>query len=352
MICNFCHKDIPEESVFCLFCGKKQERVPRARKRGNGTGTVYKRGNTWQAEACRYVGDQRLRAYKGGFRTKKEALAYLEHLSQETNITRTKSISFVDLWKKVQETERYKELSYNKKITWSTAYKRCSELQKAADFREVRYEQMQACVTGLTFYPARDVKILLNAMSTLALKCDWADKNYAELIELPALEKGEKVVLSDEELKKIWACTDPFRDYVLIMCYLGLRPIELRKLRKEDIHLEERYTMGGQKTELGKESPIAIPEVMVPIMGNFVPITCCERDFLRNFYSCIEAAGIANDDHHISPVCCRHTYVTRLSRTGASVAVLQKAARHTKYQTTAGYTHMDISDVLDAVNKL
>lgn len=43
MQCVKCKKEIPEESVFCLYCGKKQSAEPRkAMKRANGMGSVYK----------------------------------------------------------------------------------------------------------------------------------------------------------------------------------------------------------------------------------------------------------------------------------------------------------------------
>ena len=41
--CKKCRKDIPDESVYCLFCGTKQvKEKKKALKRANGTGTVYK----------------------------------------------------------------------------------------------------------------------------------------------------------------------------------------------------------------------------------------------------------------------------------------------------------------------
>lgn len=50
MICIRCGKEISDESVYCMFCGRKQTRAERKNTRSpNGTGTAYKRGKTWTA---------------------------------------------------------------------------------------------------------------------------------------------------------------------------------------------------------------------------------------------------------------------------------------------------------------
>lgn len=41
-----------------------------------------------------------------------------------------------------------------------------------------------------------------------------------------------------------------FVDWILIQCYMGWRPQELAILELEDVHLDERYIVGGMKTRL------------------------------------------------------------------------------------------------------
>lgn len=81
MECIKCKKEIPAGSVFCCWCGKKQEAAPKkALKRANGTGTVYKlqgrRTRPWvAAKGKTIISDtlakkqpplRRLRVYRGG----------------------------------------------------------------------------------------------------------------------------------------------------------------------------------------------------------------------------------------------------------------------------------------------
>ncbi|MBO7206567.1 MAG: Arm DNA-binding domain-containing protein, partial [Kiritimatiellae bacterium] len=79
----------------------EKEKKPYRRNRGNGQGTVYKRGRVWQA-ACVYdwKDGKPLRIYKSGFKTKTEALAYIPVLMEQShgNRAKTKPLSFKQLY--------------------------------------------------------------------------------------------------------------------------------------------------------------------------------------------------------------------------------------------------------------
>ena len=89
MKCRKCHAEIPDESNFCLVCGVKQKVTQNTKSRGNGTGSVYKRGRTWTAvRVLGYMTDENGKIHKttrskSGFKTKKEALEYLPFLRQK-----------------------------------------------------------------------------------------------------------------------------------------------------------------------------------------------------------------------------------------------------------------------------
>ena len=54
MKCRKCRAEIPDESKFCMSCGAQQDVRQNTKARGNGTGSVFKRGKTWTA--CRVIG--------------------------------------------------------------------------------------------------------------------------------------------------------------------------------------------------------------------------------------------------------------------------------------------------------
>lgn len=80
MICIKCQAEIPEGSIYCNICGKKQTREKLTRKnRPHGAGTVYKvsgkRRKPWAAA--------RRKKLIGYYETKEMALEALERTSNE-----------------------------------------------------------------------------------------------------------------------------------------------------------------------------------------------------------------------------------------------------------------------------
>lgn len=58
---------------------------------------------------------------------------------------------------------------------------------------------------------------------------------------------------SDEEIKTLWSKLYEINnvDIILIIIYTGLRPTELLEIQTENVHLDEKYMVGGMKTEAG-----------------------------------------------------------------------------------------------------
>lgn len=328
----------------------------KAKGRGNGQGTVYKRGNTWTAEVCTYENNVRRRSRKGGFQYKKDAIAYLPTLAASLLAAPVNKIGFADLWNKWKETQTFRQLSKDKQDAYRIAYNKMKPLHALKDVRLASYDAQAQILKDLTYYPARDVKRVLNGMFELAMKMDCAEKNYAPMLELPPIPEAKQTIFTDEQIEQLKRSEDPFADYILLMIYMGLRPVELRGLTVDDVHFDEHYTDGGRKTAKGV--PIAISDEAEPVLHRICKrassgklCTLSNDGFYNAFYACLASCGIQTpDEHKLTPYSCRHTFVTRLTRTNASNAIIQKAARHTSYKTTQSYTHLDISDVLAALN--
>ena len=144
---------------------------------------------------------------------------------------------------------------------------------------------------------------------------------------------------------------------MLIMLYVGIRPGELLTIRAENVHPEAHYMTGGIKSERGKRRKLILPDKLLPIVREMLAhqkdgLLCWyknKNDFYDEWVAKRTALGIREQ---LTPYCCRHTYITRLTALGVSPAMLQELAGHEDYDTTLDYTHLSVQDRLDAVNKL
>ena len=89
MICKKCRKEIPEVSVYCMWCGRKQVQAERIKRRANGTGSVYKmsgsRSRPWRAVAT----DHGKRITVGSYATQTEALKALAAYEPQGSVVRS-----------------------------------------------------------------------------------------------------------------------------------------------------------------------------------------------------------------------------------------------------------------------
>lgn len=57
-----------------------------------------------------------------------------------------------------------------------------------------------------------------------------------------------------------------FIDTILILIYTGMRVGELLDIKVENVHINEKYMVGGSKTEAGKNRVIPFHERIVPLV--------------------------------------------------------------------------------------
>ena len=288
MRCTKCKKAIPNESVFCMFCGYTLKRE-RPKRRSNGAGTIRKRGNRWYARVTIgfKIDERGIKHYQykevGGFKTEEEADNYRKQLSKDSDLPTM--ITLRELWTKWEPfysprvgtstmngyRAAYKYLSSieNKKLDKITA----NMLQMCIDKCEKghRTKQMIKVVSGLLMKYAIDERlILINPAANLYIGHDGTKTHEA---------------LTDKELERIKKSfeSEPYAKYVYALCYLGFRPTEMFELKKIDFHGEDgtKYLVGGIKTEAGKDRIVTIPPVIESLIDERMAVYGTEYLFPR-----------------------------------------------------------------------
>lgn len=366
MNCVKCKKEIPEGSLFCNHCGKKQQTTQRkkgVKSRANGTGTVFKDGKYWRARVILgyYIdvnGIKRPKTKsKGGFTSKKEALEYIPTL-QQTKVSEntTTLISYWDFYK----SKKLPELSHDKQVAYEIAWKKWQPLAYER-IEDLRIENLQAVMdeSASTYYPARDMKVVLSHLYKHAMANQTVTVNMTQFLQLPPAKASERIPFNADELNAMWndyADGNRFTGYILLMIYTGMMPGELLQARKENISWETKEIIGaGLKTDIRKATPIVLADAILPVLEDLVNASPGEKlihinkdNFYKEYYAVLERIGARK----LAPYSCRHTTGTDLVKQGVQPSIVQKIMRHSKITTTQRYIHIDSATALEGVNKL
>lgn len=363
MHCIKCGVDLPDGAHFCHICGKKQvsSAQQRSHARGNGTGSAYRRGKTWEAAVVlgyKLIGDKAvpIRKTKGGFKTKREALEYLPLLKAEKVRTMP---TLHDLFQQFLS-GKYTKLSASRQESYDIAWKKLDSIAyfpidslTVADLQTVINDK------AASFYPARDMRDLLSMLYQLAMADRFVPSNLSEFLILPDLETKEREAFTAQEISLLWqdyAAGNWWTGYILLMAYTGMMPGELLGARKDLIDWDRKQIVGaGRKTKVRKVTPIVLADAIIPVLSDLCDhtdgdklITINKDNFYTRFYDTLERVGCRK----LRPYDCRHTAATALALENIPPSVIQKIMRHASFSTTQQYIHVNIDPMLEAVNKL
>ena len=378
MNCKKCKQTIPEGSLYCNHCGKKQETTPRKKthKRLSGSGTIhkdirYKKPFIALAPA-EWSGKRR---YLGAYATYTEAQAALDDYSKNGR-PEMYNATLEEVYNVWSETH-YRTIADGTSRQYKSTWKHFKPLYHAK-IAELKTADYQAIIdTSYTPKSANTLRALIKMICDYAVSNDIVSKNYAEFIKLPKCEKREKEVFTHEQIAELWRHTDDKRvQLILAMIYMGFRIGEISRVTENNVHIEEGYVIAGEKTEAGKDRIIPFPP-NIPEIADFFRKWKAEAapgerlfDYSDShfraiyFYQPLIDYGIIKgsyqsinikfaDKNHITPHSTRHTFASMSADAGIHPEDLQKIIGHANYSTTADiYVHKDVERLKAEMGKI
>jgi len=331
-------------------------------KNANGYGSVYKmhgnRRRPYIAAVTVTIDGKRKRKALGYYENSRDALAALSAYHNQPYDISARDITVAELYKKWiawrEEREKGKESNRIYRITFN---KHCRDLHDWR-FLDVQSIHIQRLVdSAQSPKTAARIKLLWGLFYKYAALLGLCHVNAAAIVETPTQPKSKlHKPFTDEEIAELWENTnDGGAKIALILIYSGLRPSELATMKTENIHLKERYMVGGMKTDAGRGRTIPIAEKIYPfIAGLYNPNK--PRLFRFSNYQ-----GIAHEwkmstvpavQNHL-PHDGRHTCETLLDNARVAKKTIQLILGHAGRDIDdTVYTHKTRQQLIDAINMI
>lgn len=293
---------------------------------------------------------------------KSEALLALAEFNRNPHDIDAARITFAEVYERWSEKE-FRTLSDSTVKGYRTAYKYCSSLYGKV-FKEIRKDHLQAVIDSIEAPSMAELtKFLFLKSYRYAIENDIVEKDYSQFVKLPKKPAAKKKKpFTDAEINCLWENVYSIRnaDIVLILLYTGMRIGELLNMKKEDIHLEKRYMIGGSKTEAGKNRIIPLHRRIVPLIekrmeSNSSWLIINKRGSRMNYspfmkYHWPNVMEDIRADH--SPHDTRHTFISNMDRLGVNTIITKRIVGHSNSNVTEHYTHKNIEELIDAVDNL
>lgn len=342
--------------------GRKKK---RKRVRSNGLGCIRKlsgnRKNPWAVLIT--VGwdknGKQLREYIGYAPTKTEAEELLADYIANKKSVIFKNILFKNLFNEWIATEEelqvrknngepVKALSHKGLQRYRGVYNNYYAPLYNKIFTEITNCDIQQIVDSCTkgFSTKSDIKGLYNKLKDFL---DSKQSTNTKYINIGTEVKSTKhIPFTEEEIKLLWENKNyGYIEAILINIYTGLRPSEILKIK--EINLEERYMIGGIKTEAGIDRIIPIHEKIVPLIEKWLisgKLNISYPTYRTHFLEAMDYLGMKHTPHD-----CRHTNATLLDRYNANPICIKLILGHQNNDITEGtYTHKSLSELLQAIN--
>ncbi len=277
-------------------------------------------------------------------------------------------ITFAEIYEKLSA-EKFPTISGSNVKGYQASYKCCTAIHNRI-FKELKLTDLQGVIDncGKNYPTLQKLKVLLNQMYEYAMKYELCSKDYSQYVDILKFKdknpnKTDRSPFSKEEIDVLWLQqVNLYAQIVLMLIYSGVRVSELLDLKRQDVNIEEHYfNVISSKTESGIR--------IVPIADKTYPFFKKWYDdgfeYLlhtpdgvhfdyRNYYDSywtpvMELIGYSHKPHDT-----RHTCISMLTAKEVSSTLIKKIVGHSGAMslTEKVYTHVNVRELLEAINKI
>lgn len=303
----------------------------------------------------------------GSYASSTEAtLALDDYNARHTSAARLR-YTFADVYAKWKDVH-FQDVGPKGQYSYEQAYAKAASLYDR-EMRQLKTEDYQQVITtlaenGLSRSSCEKQRQLFSQLCKWAMQNDIISINYAEGLRLPSASPKKERTLTRAEIQRIQTVADDpapanrlrlTAQIALVLVYTGMRIDELLSMRRDDVHLDQGYLVGGEKTEAGRQRIIPILAPIRHILAGWMldsigsvyllptsagrkkDINAVEHSFRR----LMELCGINTKDtpkeQRVTPHSLRRTAATRLVEGKADPTAVQAILGHADFTTTANY---------------
>ncbi len=208
-----------------------------------------------------------------------------------------------------------------------------------------------------------NLKTVLFGIFDLARKQKYISENFIKDVDFLYKSKEDKIHSSftRDEVVLLWEkiSIENIR-IILILVYTGMRVEELLSIKTVDVHLDEKYMIGGVKTAAGKKRIIPIADKVYPFIeelynGQNVYLLSHggKRYTYNRFIECVWTPAMEYLNMEHLPHDTRYTCASMMDRAKVNDNSKKTILGHAKEGITNRiYVEKDLQDLLTAINMI
>ncbi len=345
----------------------------------NGYGSVHKlpgkRRNPFRARKTigwELVDGKAVQKYVtvGYYPTKSEALQALAAYNQDPYDLHHDTITFAEVYDKWSE-QKFETISASNVKGYKASYALCSKLYDMK-FQDIKLDHLQKVVdeSGKNTPTLKKLKTMFSMIWEYAVIHEIVTQDKKDFIQYIDISKPgnpdarNRKPFTKKQIQLLWDNKEGniYITIILMLVYTGVRIGELLDLKKENVHLDERwFYVNKSKTDAGiREVPIA--EKIVPFFEYWIKqpseyLVCTpegEHFQYRNYFDSYWSPLMSELNlQEYTPHCTRHTCISLLTMEGVDERVIRKIVGHKGQGVTETvYTHLELPIKLEAINRI